>query len=240
MKAVILCGGRGIHLNGNLMPKELVSIDGNPMILLLMKHFSFYGINDFILCVDSKEPQIKNCLNSPDLCESDKKNISRWKITYVNTGDNLKTGARIFKTRDLIGDEDFLVSYIDTLSDINISKLLITHKKMGRVLTMTGVHPTTYLGIINHKDGVVIDFDVRKKSDSTIKGGYFVCKPKVFDYLSDDPQCHLEAEPLKKLIKEKQVALYDHKGFWKHIDFFKDIEELKKLTTDDNPSWKIQ
>jgi len=242
MKVVILCGGKGIRLeeDGKLIQKALIPIGNNTMIYTIMKHFSFYGITDFILCVDSKGHQIKESLNNSHLPEHEKKNISRWNITFFNAGDDIKTGAKIFKVRDLIGNEDFFVSYIDTLADINISKLLQTHKTMNCILTMTGVHPTTYLGIITHKDGHVIDYDVEAKISSTIKGGYFICKPQILDYLSDDPQCALENGPLNKLIEEKQVALFEHKGFWKHLDFFKDLDHLRKLTKEDSPSWKIQ
>jgi glucose-1-phosphate cytidylyltransferase len=242
MKVVILCGARGIRLkeNGKLIQKAMIPVGGTTMIYTIMKHFSFYGITDFILCVDSKGNQIKEYLNNPNLQENEKKNISQWNITFLDTGDYTMTGTRILKTKHLIGNEDFFVSYIDTLTDINISKLLQTHKAMDCILTMTGVHPTYYLGIINHKDGYVTGFDFEAKISSTIKGCYFVCKPQIFDYLSEDPQCALEEGPLNKLIKEKQVALFDHKGFWKHLDFFKDIEHLKKFTREDDPSWKIQ
>ncbi|MFC1741083.1 sugar phosphate nucleotidyltransferase [Nanoarchaeota archaeon] len=242
MKVLILCGGRGIQLKegGELIQKALIPIGGSTMIHTIMKHFSFYGITDFILCVDSKGHEIKASLEDQNLSEQEKKNMSGWNIRFLETGDSVMTGARILKAKDLLGDEDFFVSYIDTLADINISKLLQTHKAKGCVLTMTGVHPMTYLGVISHEEGYVTGFDVTAKISSTIKGGYFICKPKIFDYLSDDPGCALEDTPLKRLIEEKEVALFDHDGFWKHLDFFKDLEHLKKLTTEDNPSWIIR
>lgn len=241
MKVVLLCGGEGIRLkeDQDFRPKALIPVEGKPIIYNIMKHFSFYGLIDFILCVDSKGKHIESYLKSQDLSEEEKENISRWNIKILDTGES-KTGARVFKTKDLIGDKDFIVSYSDVIADINISKLLIAHRTMDKILTMTGVHPTTPLGIITQEDGLVTKFDVEAKSASTIKGGYFVCKPAIFNYLSDDPGCTFETEPLSKLIEEKQVALYDHDGFWKHFDSYKDINELIRLSKEENPSWKIQ
>lgn len=242
MKVVLLCGGAGIRLKEDeeRMPKALTPIDGKPILYHIMKHFSFYGFNDFVLCVDSKGSKIKEYLLNPNLSPKEREEISRWKVALVSTGDNNKTGARVFIAKDAIGNEEFILSYSDVLADINISQLIQFHKSKSLILTMTGVHPTTPLGIITHKEGVVSAYDVEARSRSTIKGGYFVCKPDIFNYLSDDPGCAFEDRPLAKLIAEKQVALYDHTGFWKHFDSYKDLNELKKLTKEDYPSWKIQ
>ncbi|HOI19076.1 MAG TPA: hypothetical protein PLX15_04415 [Candidatus Woesearchaeota archaeon] len=242
MKAVILCSGHGIVSPNEvrLVPKALMSIDNEPMIYILMKHFYFYGVKDFILSTDSKGLEIKKRLYNDTFSDSIKRNLSKWKIDFFDSGDNVKTGARIFKIKHLVSKEDFLVSYVDTLADINISELLAFHRTKGCILTMSGVHPTSRLGVISHKDGYVTGYDTDTKSHSTIKGGFFVCKPEIFDYLSNDCNCALEEEPLQKLIKENQVALFDHLGFWKHIDYFKDLDDLKKMNHDENPSWKIQ
>ena len=241
MKVILLCGGEGIGLkeDQDFRPKALIPVEGKPIIYNIMKHFSFYGIKEFILCVDSKGKHIKDYFENTEISDEEKENISRWNINVVVTGE-CKTGARIFKTKKLVGEEDFIVSYSDVIADINISKLLVVHKTNYKILTMTGVHPTTPLGIITQKDGSVTDFDVEAKSVDIVKGGYFVCRPAVFNYLSDDPNCTFEKNPLMKLIEEEEVALYNHDGFWKHFDSYKDINELIRLSKEENPSWKIQ
>ncbi|MFC1741074.1 sugar phosphate nucleotidyltransferase [Nanoarchaeota archaeon] len=242
MKVVLLCGGRGILLDGqeSPVPKALIPVEGSPILYTIMKHFSFYGITEFILCVDSKGKMIQEYLKDVTRPEKERNNISKWDITVLDTVDDARTGARLFGAKGLVGDSDFIVSYSDVIADVNVSQLLQFHKAQGLNLTMTGVHPTTPLGIITHKDGKVLDFNVEARSESTIKGGYFVCRPGVFDYLSESPDCAFEGEPLKNMINDGQVALFDHTGFWKHFESSKDLDELRRLTKDDNPSWKIQ
>ena len=242
MKVVILCGGDGIRLKESpeFIPKALIPISGSPIIYSIMVHFSFYGLNDFILCIDSKGHMIKSYFNNKNLPKKERENISRWNISFSNTGDNIGTGARIFKSKEHVGNQDFMVTYSDIITDVNLSRLLQFHRAMGRILTITGAHLTTPLGIIRHEDGLVLDYKKQETMSSTVKGGYFVCKPKIFNYLSGDPSCVFEEEPMDKLISEKQAALYDYKGFWKHFDSYKHIDEMDKLNKEDYPSWKIQ
>ena len=242
MKVVILCGGDGIRLkeSSEFIPKALIPINKIPIIYSIMIHLSFYGLTDFILCTDSKGYMIKSYFNNKKLSDEEKKNISKWDISFLNTGDNISTGTRIFKSKEYIENQDFMVTYSDIITDINLSRLLQFHKAMGRILTITGAHLTTPLGIIRHEDGLVLDYKKQETISSTVKGGYFICKPKIFDYLSDDPSCIFEEEPMDKLISKKQAALYDHKGFWKLFDSYKHIAEMEKLNKGDNSTWKIQ
>ncbi len=241
MKTVILSGGKGINLPGknDFITKVFINVNGMPLIYYILKHLYFYGIEEIILCVDSfSEKDINTFLHDKTNKSFLVNLISRLRIQVINYGENGKTGSMLFGMRKLLEHDNFIVTYNDIITDINISQLIQYHKAKDKILTVTGVHPTIRHGVIKHKNGLILRYDLDEPIETTIKGGYFVLKPEIFKYLSDD--CVLENEPFQKLISERQAVVYEHHGFWKEFDSYKHIEEMEKLFKQDNPSWLIQ
>jgi len=241
MKAVILSGGRGISLpgRGDFITKALINVNGMPLIYYILKHLYFYGIKEIILCVDSfSEKNIVKFLDDKTQKPSLVNLISKLKIQVIDHGKKGKTGSMLFGIRKLLEHEDFLATYNDIITDINISKLLQYHKEKNKIFTVTGVHPIIRHGVIKHKDGLIVGYNLDEQIGTTIKGGYFVLKPAISKYLSDD--CVLENEPFQTLISESQAVVFEHHGFWKQFDSYKHIEEMEKLFRDDNLPWMIR
>lgn len=253
MKAVILCGGKGTRMREETeyRPKPLVPIGGKPILWHIMKIYSQYGINDFILCTGYKGDMIKQYfmemywrnndftlkINNDEKIEYHTKEKENWKITIVDTGLETLTGGRLKKISQYIDEEDFLMTYGDGLSNVNIYRLIEHHKAKGTVATITGVYPMSPFGLINVKDGIVKSFKEKPKLNDMINGGYMVLNRKVFDYILED--CMFEEEPLKALAKNNQLSVYEHKDFWTAIDTFKDIEKVNKMWDCGDTPWKI-
>jgi len=245
MKVVILCGGKGTRIReiSEHVPKPLINIDGRPMIWHIMKIYYNYGFDDFILPLGYKGHMIKEYFIDSlwknndmiiDNREGDFKitflrGSDRWKITFIDTGEETMTGSRIKRIESYIEEDEFMLTYGDGLADINIKKLIDFHRKMGRIATVTGVNAKSQYGILEVKKDIANRFIEKPETDQIINGGFFVLKKEIFKYLDDAKgQCIFEQEPLRKLADEKQLAVYYHKGFWMAIDTYKDYEELKK------------
>lgn len=258
VKVVILCGGKGTRLREEteFRPKPLIHIGDMPILWHIMKTYSFYGYNDFILCLGYKGEMIKKYflyfeeltndftlhLRSQEtrITHHNTGPLENWHITFVDTGQEAQTGARIAKIRKYIGSDDyFLLTYGDGVANINLDALIDHHKKMDKVLTVTGVHSMSVFGILKHKDGLVKSFREKPKIDDTISGGYFVCSNKVFDYLSEDDACIFEDKPMKRLAREQQLAMYQHDGFWYCMDTHKHYEELNAIWQKGEAPWKV-
>ncbi len=262
MKAVILCGGKGTRLREETeyKPKPMVTIGKMALLWHIMKIYSYYGINDFILCLGYKGEMIKDYfLNfetwSNDFtlklrCKPDEKIIHHnqecledWNITFADTGQDSMTGSRVAQIKKYLGgigeDEDFFVTYGDGVSDIDIKKLYEFHKEKGRIATLTGVHPASHYGVLETDGDIVKSFKEKPRLDGMVSGGFFVFNKKVFDYLSEDKNCVLEDEPLKRLAINNQLAVYQHGGFWYSVDTYKQYEELSKMCEDGNMPWKV-
>ena len=241
MKAVILSRGRGVHLlqGQGLTSKVLIPINGMPLLYYILKHFYFYGISEIIICVDSAcEEEVRKLVTEYD--DPDFRSLLAKINPYVaNSGENNKTGSMLFGVRNLLEDGEFIITYNDIITDVNFSQLIQYHKTRGRILTVIGVHPTVRQGIIQHEDGIITKYSFEEPVGTIIKGGYFLVKPRVFEYLTED--CILENEPFQRLISEGQAVVFDHKGFWKQVDSWRDLEELEKLfEKDSNVSWMIK
>lgn len=228
MKVVLLCGGMGTRLREQteFMPKPLVEIGGMPILQHIMKIYSHYGHNEFVLCLGYKGDMIKEYFKNSD-----------WNITFADTGLETNTGGRIKKIEKYVDGDTFMCTYGDGVSNIDLNKLLEQHEKMAKIATLTAIHPMSRFGIIETEDGLVKSFKEKPRLDGIINGGFFVFNKDVFDYLDDNSV--LEQEPLKNLSKDNQLAVYEHQDFWECMDTFKDAKELNQMWDSGNVPWRI-
>jgi glucose-1-phosphate cytidylyltransferase len=256
MKVVILAGGFGSRLGEEtkVVPKPMIEIGEQPVIWHIMKHYSHYGFNEFVILCGYKGWSIKEYFlnyfnrnssvtidletNHVELIES---RAEKWKVTCLDTGINSMTGGRIKQAKQVIGDEPFLLTYGDGVSNVNISELIESHQSSGKLLTMTAVQPAGRFGSIEiNTDGIVTSF-VEKPKDTLgwINGGFFVCENKVFDYITEGNQTIFERTPLENMAKDGQINCFKHKDFWKCMDTLADKKALAKLWEQGEAKWKI-
>jgi glucose-1-phosphate cytidylyltransferase len=254
MKAVILAGGFGTRISEetSLRPKPMIEIGGMPILWHIMKNYSYYGINDFVICCGYKGYMIKEYFANYFLHMSDvtldiknnkmevhKKNAEPWKITLVDTGINTMTGGRLKKVESHIGNETFCFTYGDGISNVNISELLKIHKNKDTIATVTAVQPPGKFGRMNLKDNTVVHFKEKPIGDEGwINGGFFVLEPSVFKYIKNESTIW-EKEPLEELAKNKQLTAYKHNGFWHPVDTLWDKNYLENIWKENNAPWKI-
>jgi len=256
MKVIILCGGFGTRLREetSTIPKPMVEIGGRPIVWHIMKTFSQYGHNEFILCLGYKSDVIKNYflhystltndfsieLGSGNIDIHNQNNEHDWKITLVDTGLNTMTGARVKKIESYITDEVFMLTYGDGVTDLNINNLIDFHKSHNKIGTVTGVSPPSRYGELSISNGTVTSFEEKPDSqDSFINGGYFVFNKEFFTYLTDDDQCVLERDPLENLTLAGQLQVFTHTGFWQCMDTYRDYVFLNENWDNDTAKWKI-
>jgi glucose-1-phosphate cytidylyltransferase len=257
MKVVILAGGFGTRLSEetDLRPKPMVEIGSKPILWHIMKTYSQYGINEFVILLGYKGYYIKEYFANYFLHQSDvtidlsnnemqihNNQSEPWKVTLVDTGLNAMTGARIKKAKQYIDNEPFLLTYGDGVGNINIQETLDFHKQHGKLLTMTSVQPDGRFGALNidQNTNQVSEFQEKPKGDgSWINAGYFVCQPEILDYIDSGDGVIFEQEPLKKLAKDGQIHTYQHDGFWMPMDSLRDKNELNKLWKDKQAPWKV-
>ena len=255
MKLVILSGGKGTRISEEsiLKPKPLIEIGQMPIIWHIMKIYSFFGINEFIICCGYKGYLIKEYFSNYSMHRSDitinihsntievhKKNAEDWKITLVDTGQETLTGGRILRVKNYI-DEDFLLTYGDGVANINIKELIKYHILKNKLATMTVVQPSGRFGSVNiDKDSNLIkNFYEKPKGDGYwINGGFFVLKKDIFKYLKNDSTVW-EKEPLENLSKDSELVAYHHKDFWYAMDTMRDKEYLDKLWSSNKAPWKL-
>ena len=255
MKVLILAGGFGTRLSEetSLKPKPMVEIGGKPVLWHIMKIYSSYGFNEFVILLGYKGYVIKDFFANYFLHQSDvtfdlKNNTmdihqnksEPWKVTLLETGHNTLTGGRIKKAQPFIGNNDFMLTYGDGVSDVNISDLLVFHKDHDKLISMTAVQPAGRYGALDIKsDNTISSFKEKPKGDGAwINGGFFVCKPEVFDYIDGD-LISFEEEPLSNLADSNQLAAFKHSGFWQPMDTLRDKKNLCKLWDDNLAPWKI-
>lgn len=256
MKVVILAGGYGTRISEEsyLKPKPMIEIGDKPILWHIMKEYSHYGFNEFIICCGYKQHVIKEWFADYYLHTSDvtfdftqhnrmtvHNNVSEpWKVTLVDTGLDTMTGGRIKRIRKYVGDEPFMMTYGDGVSDIDMNKLLEFHKEHGRIATMTAVALEQRFGVLDIKDdATVTSFREKKKKDGNrINVGYMVLEPKIFDYIKDDTTV-FEKEPLEKLAREKELVAYCHDGFWQCMDTKREMDKLNNMWAQGNAPWKV-
>ena len=232
MKAVILAGGYGTRISEEsyLKPKPMIEIGGKPILWHILKTYSKYDINEFVICCGYKGEQIKEYFTKLD--------STSWDIQLVDTGLDTLTGGRLKRIQDHI-DDTFCVTYGDGLSDIDISRLISFHKEKKVLATLTAIHPPERFGVLNLSGDYVTEFHEKHSGmDSWINGGFFVFEPGIFDYLQDDLTI-LEKTPLETLAKEKKLAAFKHNGFWYPMDTQRDKKHLENLWSSNNAPWKI-
>ncbi len=254
MKTVILAGGFGTRISeeSHLKPKPMIEIGGQPILWHIMKSYSSYGCNEFIICLGYKGYVIKQYFADYFLHTSDitfdlaknsmtvHNNMSEpWNVTLIDTGLHTMTGGRVKRVQRYVGDEPFMLTYGDGLADIDILKLAAFHKKHGKVMTLTAINLGQRFGILDLEgDGSVRSFREKSPDDGdTINGGFMVCNPDVFNYIDGD-ETVLEREPLENLAKAGQLAAYRHDGFWQCMDTQRDKKKLEELWTSGKAPWK--
>ncbi len=255
MKVVILAGGIGSRLSEetDLKPKPMVEIGGKPILWHIMKIYSHYGFNDFVICLGNKGYMIKEYfanyfLHSTDVTIDLKKNkidvlgtkAEPWKVTLIDTGLNTMTGGRIKRIQEIVGKQTFLMTYGDGLGDVNIKELVAFHKKQAKFATVTGVQLPSRFGTLDLDDKHNVS-SFREKPGAVnlwVNGGFFVLEPQIFKYLKDDSSIW-EKEPLEKLASSDQLNAYKHNGFWKSMDTLRDKRELDNLWQLGKAPWKL-
>ena len=255
MKVLILAGGLGSRLSEetNLKPKPMVEIGGKPILWHIMKIYSSYGFNDFIILCGYKGYMIKeyfaNYFNHMSDMTIDmttntithlKNHAEPWKVTLVDTGLNTMTGGRIKRVQNYIGNEPFMLTYGDGVGDINITDLVNYHKQHGKLITMTSVQPEGKFGALTvDSNNNILAFQEKPKGDgSWINAGFFVCQPEVFDYISGGDDTFFEQEPLENLAKDRQLVTKKHYGFWKPMDTLRDKTQLEEMIESGVAPWK--
>jgi len=254
MKAVILAGGLGTRISEetHLKPKPMIEVGGMPILWHIMKIYSSYGINDFIICCGYKGYVIKEYFANYFLHMSDvtfdiknnsleihKKFAEPWKVTLVDTGLETMTGGRLKRVKQYVENERFCFTYGDGVSDIDIKKLIMFHEEKKLKATVTAVQPPGRFGILKINEDDMTSFIEKPEGDGNwINGGYFVLEPEVFDYLKDDSTIW-EREPLEQLSKNRQLSAYRHEGFWHPLDTLRDKNYLEELWKNGKSPWKM-
>ena len=255
MKAVILAGGLGTRLSEetNLRPKPMVEIGGKPILWHIMKMYSSFGINDFIVCCGYKGYVVKEYFANYFLHMSDvtfnmrdnsievhNKRAEPWSVTLVDTGDQSMTGGRLLRVRDYIKDEaDFCFTYGDGVGDIDISETIRFHRSHGKSATLTATFPPGRFGALDIQLSQVMSFKEKPKGDGAmINGGFFVLSPKVLDYLAHDGTVW-EQDPLNNLASDGELMAYEHHGFWQPMDTLRDKHHLEELWASGQAPWKM-
>ena len=256
MKVVILAGGFGTRISeeSHLKPKPMIEIGGRPILWHIMKTYSHYGFNDFVICLGYKGYCIKEYFAHYFLHEADvtydftmsnqqyvhNHHAEPWKVTLVNTGLNTLTGGRVKRVQQYIGNEPFMITYGDGVSNVDIAKLAEFHKSHGRLATVTSVQPSGRFGALDlTEDNIVQGFQEKPQGDGNwINGGFFVLQPEVFDYIEGDSTI-FERAPMEKLAKDNQLVAFKHSGFWQPMDTMRDKEKLEDLWQENKAPWKL-
>lgn len=255
MKVVLLAGGFGTRIveESQHKPKPLLEIGGQPIIWHIMKEYSYYGFNDFIICAGYKQQIIKEWFADYFLHNSDvtfdftqgrndmtvhAQHCEPWRVTVVDTGLHTMTGGRIKRIQPYVGDEPFMMTYGDGVCDVDIAKLWDFHKAHGKIATLTAVQQEQQKGVLDiGGDNAVRSFREKQASDGAlINAGYMVLQPEIFDYLDGDT-CVFERTPLQRLAAEGQLMSYTHRGFWQCMDNKREMEDLQKLIQTGHAPW---
>lgn len=256
MKVVILAGGIGTRISeeSHLKPKPMITIGDKPILWHIMKIFSYYGFHEFLICLGYKGYVIKEYFSNYFLHESDvtfdfsknnemeihQKYAEPWRVTLIETGQDSMTGGRVKRAQKYIGNEPFMLTYGDGVSDINLHELVKFHQSHGKKATVTAVQPMGRFGVMSvDKDGSVKEFQEKIKGDgSWINGGFFIFEPSVFDYIDGDDTI-LEKDPLQNLVKDGELRAFKHHGFWYAMDTLRDKTYLEELWKTGKAPWKL-
>lgn len=256
MKVLILAGGYGTRLSEEtfIRPKPMVEIGDQPILWHIMKGYSHYGFQEFVILLGYKSYMIKEYFANYFLHQTDvtidlssnkikvhNNSSEPWKVTLLDTGRDSMTGGRILRARAFVGDEAFMLTYGDGVSDVNLLELQKFHQSHKKAVTVTTVQPEGRYGAIDSAtDGRIEKFAEKPKGDRTwVNSGFFVCEPRVFDYLTEGDKTVFEREPLENLARDKELYAYRHNGFWKCMDTLRDKIQLNKMWENNKAKWKI-
>lgn len=255
MKVAILAGGYGTRISeeSDVKPKPMIDIGGKPILWHIMKHYSSHGINEFVILLGYKGYVIKEYFANYFLHNSDvtfdvknnkmeiHNNFSEdWKVTLVETGLDTMTGGRVLKAKKYLENDTFLLTYGDGVGDVNITELIENHKMHGKLMSVTSVQPDGRFGALEITDSnQITNFLEKPKGDGAwINGGFFVCEPKVIDYITEGDSTIFERAPLENLAKDGELYAYKHTGFWKPMDTLRDKNQLNEMWESGNAPWK--
>lgn len=259
MKVVILCGGQGTRLREEteFRPKPMVPIGSKPILWHIMKSYAHYGFTEFVLCLGYKGDMIRDFFrnyhwntcdvtlslaNKQEIEFHDSHAEDDWRVTLANTGESAMTACRVKRIQRYIPEgESFLLTYGDGLSTINIPDSIESHKKSGKVCTISAVHPAGRFGALSiQKDNQILTFAEKPQfEESYVNGGYMVCSYKMFDYLTEDPNMMLERAPMDALVRDGQLNAYRHEGFWQPMDTFQEFQYLNQMWDKGSAPWKV-
>ena len=255
MKVVILAGGLGTRISeeSHLKPKPMIEVGGKPILWHIMKIYSAYGFNEFIICAGYRQDVIKEYFSNYYTYNSDvtfdlsnntavypTSHVDPWKVTVVDTGYDTMTGGRISRIRRFVGDEPFLLTYGDAVADIDLNALLAFHRAHGKTATITTVNLAQMKGVLNvAEDGTVSSLLEKEDRDATpINGGFMVMNTGIFRYLGGD-ECVFEQEPMQALVADGELAAYAHTGFWQCMDTQREKKKLEELWERGDAPWKL-
>jgi glucose-1-phosphate cytidylyltransferase len=255
MKVVILCGGFGTRIRDvtENIPKPMIPIGRFPILWHIMKYYACFGYRDFVLCLGYKSSVIKDFFLNYEAHTKDftielgrkdtltfhnNHDESDWRVTLADTGVEAMTGARIKRIQKYVGDDDFMLTYGDGVGDIDLNQLQAFHRGHGRTLTVTGVRPPGRFGELVHAEGVITEFNEKPQATGgRISGGFFVATPKVFDYLNDDEGLVFEQQPMRSLVGDQQLMVFEHDGFWQPMDTSREYQLLNSLYEKGEAPW---
>ncbi|GMO42367.1 MAG: glucose-1-phosphate cytidylyltransferase [Termitinemataceae bacterium] len=256
MKVIILAGGLGTRLSEetDLRPKPMVEIGGRPILWHLMKMYSYYGFNEFVILTGYKSHIIKDYFinyytrysditvdMATNCIELHNHRSEQWKVTMLYTGPDTMTGGRLLRAKDFIKGERFMLTYGDGLSDVDLPKLIKCHEQSGKIATLTAVKPRGKFGALDiANDGSIIHFQEKPDGDGTwVNGGFFVMESAIFDYLNSGDKTVLERQPLEDLAHDGQLNSFKHHGFWRPMDTLRDKNEITDLWMQDKAPWAL-
>ena len=255
MKTVILAGGYGTRIRdvADDIPKPMIPVGPFPIIFHIMKLYAKFSHKDFIVCLGYKGQTIKDFFLNYETSTRDfsiafgtgkityhnDPTEDDWNVTLADTGLRSMTGSRISQIKNYVGNEDFMITYGDGLSDVDIDKLIAFHKSHGKILTITGVRPPARFGEMNtNQKGEVLEFNEKPQASAgRISGGFFVASPKLFDYLTDNEDLIFEQEPMRKLVSDNELMMYEHDGFWQPMDTSREYQLLNSLYDKGEAPW---
>ena len=228
---MILAGGLGTRISEetNLKPKPMIEIGGKPILWHIMKRYSMYGINEFVICTGYMGYMIEDYF---------KKKHEDWKVDVIDTGENTMTGGRLKQVKKHIENQTFCFTYGDSLNNANISNIIKFHKDKAKLATVTACHPPEKYGILKFENDMVISFEEKpERNNEWVNAGYFVLEPQIFELIKDDSTVW-EKKPMKQLVSKNQLSAFKHEGFYKSMDTISDKNFLEKLWNSNNAEWK--
>lgn len=247
MKVVLLCGGKGTRIRGvdDTLPKPMIPVGSHPIVVHIMQHYAFYGHRDFVLCLGYLGGVIREFFGSTTTAVEETvaytlPTAGKVNVTLVDTGLDSMTGARVRKIRHLVGDDDFFLTYGDGVSDVPVDDVLSFHRSHSSAMTLTAVRPPSRFGEVEvDASGIATSFNEKPQASAgLISGGYFVCRRTLFGYLSEREDLVLEADPMRQMVRDRQLAAYTHEGFWQCMDTYRDWELLNDLDRKNEAPWR--